>query len=75
MNQVDIHLDNVEEAVKFVKCLEQHPYNMDLYCGSNVVDAKSLVGVLDMAVGKDVKLCIYEDFADDVIAEMKSFQI
>lgn len=73
MSNVDIYLNSTEDAVDFVRCVGRHPYNADIVHGNSMVDAKSIMGVLGMAVGKKVQLCIYEDKADDLIQEMEPY--
>ncbi|MEG0963171.1 MAG: HPr family phosphocarrier protein [Lachnospiraceae bacterium] len=73
MNQIDICLNSTQDAVDFVKCVDQYSCSMDLCCGSCVVDAKSIMGVLGMAVGKKSRLCIYEDCVDEIVTGVKAF--
>lgn len=73
MSNVDIYLNSMEDVIDFVKCAGKHPYDMDIVHGNSMVDAKSILGVLDMAVGKKVQLRVYDEQADDLMQEIKPF--
>ncbi|MDO5409998.1 MAG: HPr family phosphocarrier protein [Lachnospiraceae bacterium] len=53
-----INLANVEEANRFVNLANHFSGNIDLKVGSHILDAKSLLGVISMAVGKTGELFI-----------------
>ncbi len=58
-NRQDILLKNQHDIVNFVNKMEKYPFHADLYCGSCVVDAKSLLGVMGFGMGKVMTLQIY----------------
>lgn len=60
-NKQDILLKNQNDIVNFVNKMEKYPFHADLYCGSCVVDAKSLLGVMGFGMGKVMTLQIYGD--------------
>lgn len=75
MSDINICLNSMEDVLSFVRCAVKYPCNMDLVYGKSMVDAKSIVGVLGMAMGKNVRLCIYDDKADAVIQAMQPFAV
>ena len=61
MSKQEIFLKDQAAIVNFVSKLEQYPFQADLHCGSHVVDAKSLLGVLGFGMGKVLTLSVYSD--------------
>lgn len=61
MSTQDILLKNQNDIVNFVNRIEKYPFQADLQCGSHVVDAKSLLGVLGFGMGKVMILHVYGD--------------
>ncbi len=59
MKNINIYLNSPKEALEFVDEVSKLPYAADLSYGNCVVDAKSVLGVLGMAVCKKAKLTIY----------------
>ena len=60
-NRQQILLRNQHDIVNFVNKIEKYPFHADLYCGSRVVDAKSILGVMGFGMGKVMTLQIYGD--------------
>lgn len=56
-----IRLDKPDQAVEFVKAISQYECDADLKYGSLVVDAKSLLGVISLAVTHTVELILHTD--------------
>ena len=61
MNEMQISLAGPAEALDFVSRVEKYPYNMDLCCGSAVVDAKSILGILYLGFDHVVVLRVYAE--------------
>lgn len=61
MNRHEILLRTQNDIVNFVNKITQYPFNADLLCGSQVVDAKSLLGVLGFGMGKVLTLQVYSE--------------
>ena len=61
MNKQDILLKDKTDIVNFVNKMEKYPYHADLQCGSCVVDAKQLLGVMGFGMGKVMTLHVYGD--------------
>lgn len=51
-----IMLRTVQDACEFVKRMSQYPFDIDLYYGHIVLDAKSIMGVLAMGLNKQIEL-------------------
>ena len=62
---------NAEEVVEFVRKVGKYPFHMDLCRGSVVVDAKSLLGVLNLGFNQTVMLKVYADDCEAMYQEIK----
>jgi len=64
MKQIIIKLNTKNDAVDFVSKIASFPAHIDLKYGNCMIDAKSILGVLGVAVGKKVSLSVHpEDFS------------
>ena len=61
MKTIPIKLNSVLEVQRFTAILEKHSSDFDLRCGRNVVDAKSILGILSLDVSRPLYLTIYEE--------------
>ena len=61
MTNMLIRLNRPDQAVEFVKTVNQYECDADLRCGSLMVDAKSLLGVISLAVSRTVELILHTD--------------
>lgn len=75
MIEKSIYLKNGQDVEKLVEIVSRYPYDMDLSVGKFMVDAKSILGVLEICVGRDLKLCINADNADELILEIDTLII
>ena len=55
MREMNLTFRNPDEVLDFVKTVEQYPFDMDLCRGSVVVDAKSLLGIMNLGFNQTVK--------------------
>lgn len=70
MIEVDVLLKSEQDAVRFNGIVTKYPYDVDMALGHYIIDAKSILGVLGMGVGKKTKLRMNTDNADDLIKEL-----
>lgn len=56
MSTLNIMLQDRDAVTEFVAATTSMPFDMDLVQGSRVVDAKSLLGILYMGLGKVLNL-------------------
>ena len=61
MKRIEIRLNTKNEAEDFVARVSDCPVHIDLVCGHYIVDAKSIMGVLSVAVGKIVTLLVHPE--------------
>lgn len=54
-----IWFENMEDINRFLNETEKCPYDIDLRCGSKVVDAKSVIGVATLGIKRELELCAH----------------
>lgn len=61
MSNLSVTFKNPNEVLDFVRKVEKYPYDMDLSRGSIVVDAKSLLGIMNLGFNQVISLKVYSD--------------
>lgn len=73
MKLLNIMFKNPEEILEFIKKVERYPYPMDLKCGSIMIDAKSLIGLLDLGCNRMLTLIVYADECEELCCDINKF--
>lgn len=73
MSQRTIIFSSPEDVLNFVKKVEKYPYDMDLESGRSVVDAKSLLGLMNLGLNKEIELKVYDDNCQDLFDEIAEY--
>ena len=76
MIKVPVNFQQKEDAVKFVKIVNQYPFQMDLVSGNRIVDAKSLLGTIAFSQAERLSLQIYSapsPSTEQMLAEMQNY--
>ena len=73
MNTMNVLLSTQEDAVKFVRTVSKYPFDVDLSEGSNIIDAKSILGVLSVAVGRMMQLKIHTENPEELCSELQVY--
>jgi len=61
MSELHVSFRNPNDVLDFVSKVEKYPFDMDLSRGSIVVDAKSLLGIMNLGFNQTVELKVYTD--------------
>ena len=72
MNKL-IRFNQVEDILDFVSVTKDYPYHMDICYGNHTVDAKSIMGVMAIGLGRDVTLKAYTDDAMDLCKKIEKY--
>lgn len=64
-----------EDVADFVTRVSKIPCDVDLSTGVFSIDAKSLIGVLGLGVGKPLKLEVCDDYENSVKTELQKYMI
>ena len=74
MKSIQIRLTMMTDHVKnFVSLVNRYPYDMDLRSGRYVVDAKSILGIFSIDLSRPIRMDIYSDDCDDLLAELGDY--
>lgn len=73
MREVKIFLRTEQDAIGFINIVAQYSYDVDMAVGRHVVDAKSIMGVLGIGIGKETRLCMNTEQADALIQELSPY--
>lgn len=73
MNKMHIMLSSQEEALKFVRTVSKYPFDVDLGEGDCVIDAKSILGVLSVAVGRLMQVQMYTEHPEELCSELEGY--
>ena len=70
LKNISISLKEVNDVTKFVNLITTYDYEVDLVSGRYIVNAKSLLGIYSLDLSKPVKLVIYSDECDELLAKL-----
>ncbi|WP_054742922.1 HPr family phosphocarrier protein [Cellulosilyticum ruminicola] len=74
MKSIQISLNSIEKVKQFVNIINAYDCDFDLSSGRYIIDAKSIMGIFSLDLGKPLRLDIYDDgVADNVIKELIPF--
>ena len=73
VNTMNILLSTQEDAVKFVRTVSRYPFDVDLSEGGDTIDAKSILGVLSVAVGRMMQLKIHTEHPEELCSELQVY--
>ena len=73
MKHAFVKFDDADQIVDFVRIITRYGYDADVKCGSKIVDAQSIVGVLSLARSKVLELIIHADDCDALLEELTPF--
>ena len=73
MKHILVKFDQSDQIINFVRIINRYSYDADVKCGSRVVDAKSVVGVLSLAKSKTVELILHTDECDALLEEIAPY--
>ena len=59
-----IKFDTIDKVQRFVDGVRKIPYDVDARHGNYIVDAKSLLGILSLSLGKEIEIVVHSDNAD-----------
>ena len=61
MSEMLVSFKNPEEILNFVNTVAKYPYDMDMKRGRFVVDAKSILGIMNLGLNNVISLQVYGD--------------
>ena len=73
MKSVNIRLSMNQNLNQFVNIVNRFPYEMNLWCGRHVRDAKSVLGILSLDLDRPLTLTIHHDNCEQLLEELSPF--
>lgn len=73
--KLKIKFEKPDDILKFVNEADKFPCEMDLCYGSYIVDAKSVLGVMLLGIGKVLILNIYSDKGKEIELSLSRYQV
>lgn len=73
MSDIMVTFKDPNDVVDFVRIIEKYPFSMDLCRGSIIVDAKSLMGIMNLGFNQHVNLRVYADNCEDLRSEIRKY--
>lgn len=73
MSELHVSFKSPDDVLEFVRKIEKYPFDMDLSRGSIVVDAKSLLGILNLGLNQKVSLKVYADECSALKREIEKY--
>lgn len=73
MKRVMIRLNLTENVSRFVSIVNRYPYQMDLWSGRHVRDAKSVLEIFSLDLSRPLSLEIHHDNCDHLLEELIPF--
>ena len=60
MTTKEVMFDSVEDVKRFVQQIEKQPEDIDVCCGSCMVDGKSILGILSLGIHKKLNVVMHD---------------
>ncbi len=73
MNEVIVEFKSPDEVLRFVNKVEKYPFDMDMKRGRFVVDAKSLLGIMNLGFNNPIELRIYDEDCDQLKEDISEY--
>ena len=75
MSSRTIAFSNPDDVMNFVRTVEKYPYDMDVRRGKCIVDAKSLLGLLNLGCNRKVELHVYGEECQDLFQNIEKYGV
>lgn len=73
MSTMNITLKHPDEIIDFLKTVCKFDFNMDMRRGRAVVDAKSLLGIMNLGLNNVIELQMYADDCTELERQLERF--
>ena len=73
MHTLGVCFRKPEDITEFVDIINQFEYDVDLKSGKNIVDAKSLLGVIAISKADGVELVIHSDECQELLDRLQNY--
>ena len=73
MKAFNIMLRSINDVKDFVNLVNKYKFDVDLTSGRYVVDAKSIMGIFSLDLGKPIRVEVHTDECDSFCSEINAF--
>lgn len=73
MKSIRVKFEQAKDIVDFVKTASKYSYDIDVRCGSVVVDAKSIVGVMAVASRRVVEVVMHTEECKELLERVACY--
>ena len=73
MKSINIRLTVNRDLNQYLCIVNRFPYEMSLWSGRHVRDAKSVLGILSLDLNRPLTLIIHHDSCDQLLEELSPF--
>ncbi|CUX24408.1 HPr family phosphocarrier protein [Clostridium sp. C105KSO13] len=73
MRDIIIKFKNPDEVCAFVNKVQKYPYDMDMKRGRFVVDAKSLLGIMNLGFNNPIELRVYDEDCEQLKQDIAEY--
>ncbi|HAX52903.1 HPr family phosphocarrier protein [Muricomes intestini] len=73
MRDMIIKFKNPDEVRAFVNKVEKYPYDMDMKRGRFVVDAKSILGIMNLGFNNPIELRVYDEDCEQLKQDIAEY--
>jgi len=73
MKTFDVMLNSIVDVKNFVNIVNKYDFEVDLTSGRYVVDAKSIMGIFSLDLGKPIRVEVHTDAPEAICEELKAF--
>ena len=73
MKTFNLLLNSINDVKDFVNTVSKYDFDVDLTSGRYVVDAKSIMGIFSLDLGKPIKVEVHSEDCDKFVDEVKKF--
>lgn len=73
MIEMIVKFSNPQEVLEFVNKVSKYPYDMDMKRGRFIVDAKSILGIMNLGFDNPIELKIYDEDCKDLKDELSKY--
>lgn len=75
MKNVQISLQMASQVKEFVATVQKYDFDIELKSERYVVDAKSILGIFSLDLSKPLTVEIHSDNCNELLNELKNFEI
>ncbi len=75
MNRRKLMFSKPDDVMNFVKTVQDYPFDMDVKRGSCIADAKSLLGLLNLGLNRELELKVYGEECHDLFQSIEQYVV